>query len=392
MATRTKRKNDTPLLIGTKKHRTTCSEPSTLERQPNISPFYNGKTTNCKTLKTLHSCASTYTSTTHWIPGKPNQFIHAIDKYVWTCALLPFIGYRALSTMHATSKFFHQYWQDFLTSRQVKVPEDVPTLNLATELAFTILCHRTLYTPESPLNIVLGPGEHTIDDEWTSSFSDTTYKKTLSVPFDNVRFLGTDPDPDNTTVLGQFVVENDRTGVTFQNLTVRSNTGMGLYVTGKNARSSAENCAFTHCKYSGLYVTNGAYVTTKRCAFAYNAKAGAFCMGNNTTVDSIDSNFHDNENEGLLVYDHGTWNLHGSNTLSSQNKTYGISVAECGTVNVYLPKNDVITENNRRLDISTTDCLLSEVGGTIRYFPPVISVLQTTMTMTKKATRKTSSR
>ena len=78
MATRTKRKNDTPLLIGTKKHRTTCSEPSTLERQPNISPFYNGKTTNCKTLKTLHSCASTYTSTTHWIPGKPNQFM--IDR------------------------------------------------------------------------------------------------------------------------------------------------------------------------------------------------------------------------------------------------------------------------------------------------------------------------
>ena len=284
--------------------------------------------------------------------------------------MIPIIGWGEIARIRATSRFFANHWDTFKARNKVRVPEDFATFDQAQKICFNLLCLEKQYTPTSPLIIKLGFGIHTIENSWTSSFSNDTYASSLSVPVDNIVFEGTGTN--KTTLHGQLVVDNNHKGIHLKNLNMSSNNGSGLYLRG-GAHVTAEDCTFTKCKISGLFLTSAAQCIMKRCEFSHNEKAGCFVMNQETQAGLIDCEFHNNETEGLLVYDEGTCNIYGEDTISYDNKSHGLSCVIQGKINIFLSKlfcRKNLTRNNLGKKISTKDKLLDQIGGTVCYFAP----------------------
>lgn len=241
------------------------------------------------------------------------------------------------------------------------MPQDAPTFAAAFDIV-NILCLQKEYSATIPLTVALGPGVHGIQSSWTSSSSGTLYAHTLSFPFDNISLVGAGSD--KTTLRGGLVVEN-KNGLQFKNMNVTSPTGMGLYVKGFSARCLAEDCTFTHCNISGLFVSEGGQLEAKRCEVAWSVKCGVFVMGAGTTCQMTDCAFHHNSEEGLLAYFEGSVDLYGANTVSYANSKHGLSACEMGRINIHLPESHRTLHDNEGKDKEDLDELLSDVGGSI---------------------------
>ena len=75
-------------------------------------------------------------------------------------------------------------------------------------------------------------------------------------------------------------------------------------------------------------------------------------MNQETQAGLIDCEFHNNETEGLLVYDEGTCNIYGEDTISYDNKSHGLSCVIQGKINIFLSKlfcRKNLTRNNLKI-------------------------------------------
>ena len=78
------------------------------------------------------------------------------------------------------------------------------------------------------------------------------------------------------------------------------------------SHSMAENCTFTHCNISGMFVSEGGHLTATLCQCAWSVKCGMFVMGIGTNCKMTNCAFHHNNEEGLLTYFEGSVDLFGT--------------------------------------------------------------------------------
>jgi hypothetical protein len=286
-----------------------------------------------------------------------------IEPLIWECLLFPMLGMKEIYQIKGTSSFFLKRWNSFVLKNKIHVPNDVANLDIAANLINT-LCQEKQYTREEPLFVELGPGVHVINSQWTSTFSNDTYPKSLLLPQSNITIIGAGSD--KTEVRGGFVVEGT-SGNRFESMNVTSPCSMGLYVKGANSQASAADCTFTHSAICGLYGTFGAQVEITRCEFAWCVKTGAFGMHEGTLIKSTDCVFHHNNDEGLFLYGSAECDLYGNLTESYSNKSNGLMAIDNGVINVHLPESLVIAHDNLGHDIINSDTLVSDTIGIINY-------------------------
>ena len=241
------------------------------------------------------------------------------------------------------------------------VPTDARTIDKA-KVLMTMLGQVKTYTPEAPLVVLLGPGEHVISSQWKSTFSDSIHLNTIDIPFNNITIQGAGLAA--TTVHGGLVVEN-KSGIQLKKFATRSHSYMGLYMKGEYASARAEDCSFNHCKYAGIFMIQGASLVATRCQVAWNEKQGVFAMNQGTSIVATDCSGHNNATEGLLMYDSAVAHLYGEKTKFHNNKN-GLSASEDGTVQLHIAKEHNSSCDNSGSDRVVNDKLVGTYAGKIK--------------------------
>jgi hypothetical protein len=238
-----------------------------------------------------------------------------------------------------------EHYQRVLAQRTIRVPQDVPTLNKAMEVA-SMLAERIVFTKTNPLKIVMDEGEHQVvgDDDFGQMF----------VTCSNISFIG--KGAGKTFVLGGFKVEG-QINVLFQqfNLSNTVESGHGFYF-DENAACEIVECAAQQCSGHGLFVDAGTIVTATRCDFMENGQRGVSVHGANTKARLNDCTMHHNGEAGLyaslghqfLSFDSDTAvvNLHGTKTDIHSNKGRGIRASVGAKINIHLPSRHNTSHDN----------------------------------------------
>ena len=102
----------------------------------------------------------------------------------------------------------------------------------------------------------------------------------------NIKIVG--KGKGKTTILGGFYV-NGKQNVKIEQFSVTNGAGNGLVCEGSGTNVDVTECCFKKCRYSGMWVEEGATVTATRCDFMENGSFGVGCEGANTKVRLNDS-------------------------------------------------------------------------------------------------------
>jgi hypothetical protein len=219
----------------------------------------------------------------------------------------------------------------------IRVPQGCPTVEKAMALAL-IISERKEYTETDPLKIRLEKGVHQIVGD---------YGGRMNVTCSHITFVGTGKA--QTTIRGGFKVANQQ-NVRFEELTVKNQSGIGLYLTGSETNVDVLKCAVKECEYTGVFVLDGATVTATQCEFMENGFHGVNCDDANTKASLNDCQMHHNGRHGLFAYKHAVVDLHGTKTDIHSNKRDGIRATFRGKVNIHLPSQHNTTHGNVRED------------------------------------------
>jgi len=156
------------------------------------------------------------------------------------------------------SRFFRKcsnvYMQNFWSEPILHLPEMASSLARAMEMC-QYLMEQEGYVEGTTVVVVLGSGVYEVVGSWTYS-SGTTYQKTLSVPCDNLSFVG--QGERETIVVGCIAVENGRK-VHFEELTMKS--GFGLVAFGAGTEVDLQRVTVEECQRVGVFVRDGAKLT-----------------------------------------------------------------------------------------------------------------------------------
>jgi pectate lyase len=165
-----------------------------------------------------------------------------------------------------------------------------------------IFSERKEYTTDDPLKIQLEEGVHEIVGNG----------KVLNVTCSHITFVG--KGNDQTTVRGGFQVVNQQ-NVTFEELTITHDGGHGLRLTGSETNVDVLKCAVKECGSVGMWVREGATVTSTQCAFLENAGLGMYCGDANTKARLHDCTMHHNGGHGLYAFGDAVVDLRGTKTI-----------------------------------------------------------------------------
>jgi len=215
------------------------------------------------------------------------------------------------------------------------------------------------YVKGTTVVVLLGSGVYEVVGSWTSPTSGTTYQKTLSVPFDNVSFIG--QGERETIVEGGLVVENGRK-VSFEGLTMKNTSGRGLFAFGALTKMILKNVTIEKCDSFGVYVFGGANVVATGCQFHQNGSNGVCVYGSTTTARLTNCTSHHNKHNGVAAQFGAVVDLMGEGTSVHDNEIYGLSAYFPGTtINVYQPcvLNDM-SHGNKNQNINMV------VGGIVQ--------------------------
>ena len=216
----------------------------------------------------------------------------------------------------------------------IRVPQGCPTVEKAMDLA-VIFSERKEYTETEPLKIRLDEGVHIIMGGPSGR---------MNVACSHITFVG--KGKDQTTIRGGFTVTNQQ-NVRFEELTITNQSGnRGLELRGSETIVDVLKCVVKECRWTGMYVYDGATVTATQCEFMENGIFGVYCHGANTKARLNECQMHHNGSDGLYAYEHAVVDLHGTKTDIHSNKCHGIWAELHGKVNIHLPSQHNTSHDN----------------------------------------------
>jgi len=145
--------------------------------------------------------------------------------------------------------------------------------------------------------VKLGSGVYEVVGSWNHPWGET-YQKTLSVPFNNLSFVG--KGEGETIVHGGFVVENGKK-ISFEGLTVKDSSGYGLYASGAGTKMILENMTVEECQNTGVVVDDVAKFDATGCQFHKNGGCGVYVDGSTTTARLTNCTSHHNKYDGVCA-------------------------------------------------------------------------------------------
>ena len=116
----------------------------------------------------------------------------------------------------------------------------------------------------------------------------------------------------------------------------------------KDAKVELMNVAFKGCDDSGLFIsdpTSETILVATRCEFS-NSRYGVAVDGSLISATFKNCVFHDNLNDGILVFNTATLHLHGEATATHSNGNSGISALSSSKVLIHLPSHHNTSYNN----------------------------------------------
>jgi hypothetical protein len=273
-----------------------------------------------------------------------SRWVNKVPHDIWVHQILnPFLDLKALSTVGRCNTFFEEYWQYVLKQNIIRVPEGCPTMDQAMELA-VVFSERNECTRENPVKVQVGEGEHVMVG--VAAATPGIYPGSMThVRCNNITIVG--KEKSTTTILGGFYVKGKQ-NIKIEQLSVTHSTGFGLICEGSGTNVDVTECCVKKCRYSGMFVKEGAIVTATRCDFMENDAIGVGCRGANTKVRLNDSTMHHNGWHGLWAEDHAVMDLHGTKTGIHSNKQSGIIASRNAKVNIHLPSQHNTTHDNVR--------------------------------------------
>jgi hypothetical protein len=352
------------------------------QKTTNLGGYHRGKTTNPETVgKLCHAQQSA--SATCWDASRPSQWTIGLGEDIWREYVAEMLTAKELAIASRVSSFNRVFWQEFLSKNTVRVPGDATLLKDGLALCGVLSTIKT-YTKAEPLTLMLGPGEHAIDDTWAEldvygceiAMRQTTLTTTpgkvceeeeeeedakFIFPFlkekkgleGNEHFSLQGCGIDITVVRGGLVALQ---GMKIKGITFANAHGHGLWVENESTIVEAEDCSFSDCLENGVKVMYHGLLFATRCIFARNRGSGAF---NQCELGVFtDCVFQDNATAGIMVCDGDgyTCNVHlvGNQTSVHGNK-FGLSLYgrtliagfHTSTVYVHLPASHNTFHNNK---------------------------------------------
>ena len=248
------------------------------------------------------------------------------------------------------------YMQNFWSEPIIHLPQDARSLARAMEMC-QYLMRQEGYVEGTTVVVQLGSGVYEVVGSWTGSWGDT-YQKMLSVPFDNLSFVG--KGEGETTVDGGFAVANVRK-LHVTGLTMKNSSGLGLVASGAGVEMVLQKVAVENCQYQGVVAWEGAKLVATDCQFRQNGGSGVSVGGSTTTARLINCTSHHNKRNGVAAGSGAVVGMMGEGTSVHDNDRHGLyALNHDSTINIYQPcvLNDMSHENKRGN--------IMEDGGTVQ--------------------------
>jgi len=241
-------------------------------------------------------------------------------------------------SVRGVSRFFREcsdvYMQNFWSEPTIHLPEDASSLERAMEMC-QYLMEQEGYVEGTTMVVALGSGVYEVVGSWSHPISGNTYQKMLSVPCDNLSFVG--KGEGETIVHGGFAVENGRK-ISFAGLTVKDSSGYGLFASGAGVEVVMQNVIVEKCQRYGVFVGGGAKLVATECQFHQNRWNGVFVGGSTTTACLTNCTSHHNKHNGVHAESGAVVDLMGEGTSVHDNERNGLNAFLPGsTINVYQP-------------------------------------------------------
>ena len=223
---------------------------------------------------------------------------------VWEYKIIPLLHVTELAVLRRTCAWFERHWQEFLARNQIRVPQDLPTIEKAMFFA-SILSEQKNFTKDSPLVVLLSEGEHSVDGNMTDE-DGQVHETVMEITCANISFIG--QGSNKTTVCGGFGVGNKK-NVTLKNLTLTNPTtnpnGYGLHVEGEEASVEMRDVSVKECE-NGVMLCGRSKGTFINCSFHHN-EIGVYAQDQGTLVKlrGEETKIHHN-NFGVYAYSNAT--------------------------------------------------------------------------------------
>jgi len=265
--------------------------------------------------------------------------------------------------LRRTCAWFERHWQDFLARNQIRVPQDLPTIEKAMFFA-SILSEQKEFTKDSPLVVLLSEGEHLVDGNMTDK-DGHVHETFMEITCENISFIG--QGSNKTTVCGGFGVGNKK-NVTLKNLTLTNPNGYGLAVQGEEALVDLLDVTFQKCAKAGMGLLCGSFVKVTQCEFSQNRDCGVVVVVG-ARGSFTNCTFHHNEKSGILAHGEDTLvEIHGEQTeIHHNNNAAGLAAVNNATTNIYIPSRlltAVVHDNEYRdLDSAVNGKIQSQLSS-----------------------------
>ena len=213
------------------------------------------------------------------------QMQDGIPIYLWIRSISFLTVREQAVSVRGMSRFFRQcsqvYMQKFWSEPKLCLPQDASSLARAMEIC-QYLMEQEGYVEGTTMVVELGSGVHKVvgSCDVPGVWGTFRYQKTLSIPFDNLSFVG--KGERETIVHGSFVVENGRK-ISFTSLTVKNPSGLGLGAYGAGTEMVLQNVTVENCQNSGVWAQEGAKIVATECQSRQNGGCGGSCSANDAT-------------------------------------------------------------------------------------------------------------
>ena len=321
-------------------------KPRILPPSPH-GPFWNGTTTNPKTITVLEK------ERDHVFHYDARVSRLDLVQDIWEFEIIPSFNVKELAVLRPTCRWCNEQWQEFLKRDTLRVPEQVPTIEEAMRIGFN-LAKQKIFSKESPLMVVLGEGEHRVEESCPNGYG-RMFANTMVTTCSNISFIG--QGKDKTTIRGAFVVMEPNVMVKSLTFTNPNPHGYGLTVLGREASVEMMDVSVKGCGGFGLRVEHGASVKAIQCEFSENGKYGVIVSGTRSKGIFTDCTIHHNGKGGVYasVYAEGEGmvEIHGEQTEIHHSGHFGLLAFDNAIINIYIPSRSItdLIHDNGVIDI-----------------------------------------
>ena len=262
-----------------------------------------------------------------------------IPIYLWRRSISFLTVCEQALSVRGMSRFFcvcsDVYMQNFWSEPILHLPQDARSLARAMEMC-QYLTRQEEYVEGTTVVVELGIGVHEVIGSCRVPDINGTCQHTLSVPIDNLSFVG--KGEGETIVHGTFVVVNVVWLLHVAGLTMKNPSGYGLAASGVGTKIIVQNVTVEDCQYDGVFVGNGAELVATDCHFRQNGGCGVNVYGSTATARLTSCTSHHNKKNGVLAESGAVVDLMGEGTSVHDNEEHGLSAWSRGTtINVYQP-------------------------------------------------------